>query len=104
MYSFCNLLLLFCRDYFICESKICLEYKLGFISRSFFFAKDLFSFALRLVAHTLFLTSQWLITCLCSRLVVPKLFNINFRVPHNSACTSKYLKKYTVKANIYSGC
>ena len=37
MYSFCNLLLLFCCDYFICESKICLKSKLGYMYQLFFF-------------------------------------------------------------------
>ena len=64
MYSFCNLLFLFCHEHFIRQSKICLEFKLGFISLLFFLQKTFF-FALRFVAHTPLLTSQWLITCLC---------------------------------------
>ena len=48
---------------------------------------------------------------ICCRPVVPKLYksrptfqNINFRIPHNSACISKYLEKSTEKTIIYSRC
>ena len=74
MYSFCNLLILFCCDYFICEFKIYLESKLGFGSRLFFVGKRPFFFALRFVTHTSPPMSQWLITCFCSRPVILNFF------------------------------